>query len=78
MNPTDELFNLLATGPRNLTAYQIATMVRDGKEDEAKNLYSWDGDKVATTVYQPAIQKLLGCRLHNVHDCDAPFCKPRK
>jgi len=69
------LFDLLAAGPRNMTAYQIATMIRDGKLDEARSLYSWDGDKVAMTIYQPEIAKHLGCRLHGKHDCEGPFCK---
>lgn len=70
-----ELFDLLDQGPRNKTAYEIATLLRDGKVEAAKLIYSWDGDKVAITVYQPLLEKLLGCRLHGKHNCDGPFCK---
>jgi len=78
MENNKSLFYLLSSGPRNITAYQIATMLRDGDIKSAKSLYSQDGDKVALTIYQPEIQKILGCRLHGNHNCIEPFCRQNK
>lgn len=75
---SDALFALLATGPKNSTTNQIAAFLRDGDEAAARRLYEWDGDKIAMTVYQPVVQKFLGCRLHGKHDCDAFFCRADK
>jgi len=72
---SDALFALLESGPRNSTVSQIATFLRDGDEASARRLYEWDGDKIAMTVYQPEMQKHLGCRLHGEHDCGSFLCR---
>ena len=73
---SNALFAMLESGPRNSTVSQMATFLRDGDEASARRLYEWDGDKVAMTVYQPEVQKHLGCRLHGKHDCDSFLCRP--
>lgn len=71
----DILFSQLSVGARNHTVYTIATMIRDGKTEEAKHEYSRDGDKVGDP-YKYSVEKLIGCRTHGVIDCTHHFCKP--
>ena len=71
----DALCALLSSGPRNSTVQQIVEYLRDGDVTSARRLYEVDGDKVATTQYQPKVQAILGCRLHGRHRCQSWLCR---
>lgn len=60
--------------PTNITTYLIASWVQQGKLDAAKREYLRDGDKISD-VYLPLVREILGCRLHQLHNCDNFFCQ---
>lgn len=69
----DALWKKLQGGPRNVTAYMIASLVSSGDIESAKHEYRMDGDKIAQ-VYLPLVKEILGCRIHQKHNCDHFFC----
>lgn len=73
-----DLFSLRAAieqSPRNETARGILEYLERGDEKSAKALYNWDGDKIASNKkLQKTVENLLGCRTHNVHNCQNWLC----
>lgn len=71
----DNLKKAIAENPRNETARSILEYLERGDAQSAKNLYSWDGDKIASNhELQGAVESLLGCRTHHEKNCQNWLC----
>jgi hypothetical protein len=67
---------VIASKAPNTTAYLIMKYLQMGEIEAAANLFSHDGDKLYSyPELKNAVIAILGCRIHNKHNCTGRFCK---